>query len=97
MNANSVMLRVKRTWLPILFLGIFGLPSTVQADAGTPLMWAGMLHLFIGNAVIGCFEGFILAKFFSLKMRRTIGLLIAANYFSAWVGAGLFAARSLER
>jgi hypothetical protein len=78
-----------RTWLPILCLGIFGIPSTVLADAGTPLLWAGTFHLLIGNALIGLFEGALLVKFFSLRKGRTLWLLIAANYFSAWVGGWL--------
>jgi hypothetical protein len=78
--------RRKGAWLPMLCLGIFCIPSTVLADAGTPLMWAGMFHLAIGNALIGLFEGALLVRFFSLRKGRTIGLLIAANYFSAWVG-----------
>jgi hypothetical protein len=81
--------RGTRSWLPILCLLIFGIPSTVLADAGTPLLWAGVLHLFIGNALIGLFEGALLIKFFSLRKGRTIWLLIAANYFSAWIGGWL--------
>jgi hypothetical protein len=73
----------------ILWLLIVALPSTAFADAGTPLMWATMLHLVIGNAIIGVLEGFILAKVFSLKKVKCIGLMIAANYFSAWIGGFL--------
>lgn len=35
--------------------------TVVLANAGTPLMWAGMLHLVIGNAIIGIAEGALLA------------------------------------
>ncbi|HXC98524.1 MAG TPA: hypothetical protein VN048_04220 [Verrucomicrobiae bacterium] len=59
------------------------------ADAGTPLMWAGLFHLAIGNALIGLFEAALLVKFFSLRKGRTLWLLIAANYFSAWIGGWL--------
>jgi hypothetical protein len=52
-------------------------------------MWATMLHLAIGNALIGLFEGVILARLFSLKKTRTVALLIAANYGSAWAGGFL--------
>ena len=78
------------------FFQVFGLitlviclPLTARADAGTPLMWAGMLHLFFGNAIIGFFEGFILAKFFKLQAHVCIWTMMLANYFSAWLG-GLF-------
>jgi hypothetical protein len=61
-------------------------PSVAQADAGTPLMWAGMLHLVLGNLIIGIVEGILLAKFFGLAKCKCIGLLILANYLSAWLG-----------
>ena len=56
---------------------------------GTPLMWAGMLHLVFGNALIGVLEGFLLAQIFGLSKWKSIGILILANYSSAWVG-GVF-------
>jgi hypothetical protein len=61
-------------------------PLSALADAGTPLVWGGAFHLFIGNAIIGLFEGWLLARFFGLSKRRCVGFLIPANYFSAWVG-----------
>ena len=64
-------------------------PIAAHANAGTPLMWATMLHLFFGNAIIGILEGLLLAVFFRLPKGKTIFLLIAANYASAWLG-GLF-------
>ena len=70
----------------ILALCAAALPTAAWADMGTPLMWAGMLHLFVGNAIIGVLEGCLLARIFRLRFGRTIGLLILANYFSAWAG-----------
>lgn len=52
-------------------------------------MWAGMLHLVFGNLLIGLLEGYVLAMLFRLPKAKTVGMLILANYFSAWVG-GLF-------
>lgn len=49
-------------------------------------MWAAMLHLVFGNAVIGAWEGFVLSRLFKLPFTRTAGVLVLANYFSAWVG-----------
>ena len=49
-------------------------------------MWAGMLHLVFGNALIGIGEGMLLAFLFHLKRWKCILAMIAANYFSAWVG-----------
>lgn len=65
---------------------LFCLPATALADAGTPLMWAGMLHLVFGNLLIGVLEGLLLAWLFRLGRWRCIPVMIVANYFSAWVG-----------
>lgn len=71
-------------------LGLIGLliciPLSARADAGTPLMWAGMLHMVFGNAIIGIFEGLILAWIFKLRKGICILVMIPANYFSAWAG-----------
>lgn len=81
------MKRFPRFWSIVTLL--FCLPLTARADAGTPLMWAGLLHLVLGNAVIGIFEGTVLAWLFKLKTRNCILAMIPANYFSAWIG-GVF-------
>lgn len=72
-----------------LFAFLLCLPLTARADAGTPLMWAGMLHLVFGNAIIGIFEGLVLAWLFKLAKGVCVLVMIPANYFSAWIG-GLF-------
>lgn len=72
-----------------LFVLLFCLPLTARADAGTPLMWAGILHLFLGNAIIGVFEGVVLASLFKLGKGLCVLVMIVANYFSAWIG-GVF-------
>ncbi|MBN2560094.1 MAG: hypothetical protein JXQ75_04115 [Phycisphaerae bacterium] len=61
-------------------------PSVALADVGTPLVWASGFYMFLGNAILGLLEGWLLAKVFKLKRGRCIGLLILANYFSAWLG-----------
>src|SRR5262249_19254295 len=61
-------------------------PISALADVGTPLVWANAFHLFLGNAFIGLFEGWLLARVFRLPKRRCIWTMIAANYLSAWVG-----------
>ncbi|SDU11857.1 hypothetical protein SAMN05444156_2063 [Verrucomicrobium sp. GAS474] len=45
-----------------------------------------MLHLTIGNALIGVVEGLLIAWLFKLPKKRCLLLLIPANYFSTWVG-----------
>jgi hypothetical protein len=51
--------------LLVLFC-LLALPCSAFANAGTPLMWAGMLHLVFGNAVVGVFEGLLIAWQFAL-------------------------------
>lgn len=78
-----------RAWLCIVILGLFAFPQYAQANAGTPLMWAGIFHLFIGNALIGLFEGSLLYWIFRVSRAKAVGVMILANYFSAWLG-GVF-------
>lgn len=63
------------------------LPSTALANAGTPLMWATLFHMAIGNAVIGVIEGWLLAWMFKCSKWKAILILVAANYASAWAGS----------
>jgi hypothetical protein len=73
-----------------IVLGNFS-PAFLFANAGTPLMWAGILHLLFGNLLIGIGEGVLLAMLFRGKVpvSRAIIVMVIANYFSAWVGAFL--------
>jgi hypothetical protein len=48
-----------------------------------------MIHLAIGNALIGLLEGFLLVWLFRVPRAKAVGAMIAANYTSAWLG-GLF-------
>jgi hypothetical protein len=74
-------------WISMLVLILLiGVPTAAVADAGTPLMWAGMLHLVFGNALIGIGEGLLLAILFRLGRWKCVLVMIAANYFSAWFG-----------
>jgi len=61
----------------------------ILANAGTPLMWASMLHMLIGNAVLGAIEARILTQFFKAPAGKTMGLMIPANYVSAFLGSFL--------
>ncbi|MCZ7591581.1 MAG: hypothetical protein M5U15_05265 [Kiritimatiellae bacterium] len=73
----------KRVTASILLLSaiIFGC-----GNAGTPLMWASIIHLFIGNALIGILEGLLIAQVFKLHRGKSIGVLVVANYISTWAG-----------
>jgi hypothetical protein len=66
------------------------LPGIAYADAGTPLMWLGMLHLAFGNFFIGIAEGILIAWWFRAKILRSIGWMVLANYSSAVLGVGLY-------
>ena len=79
--------RTLRVWLPVIVLAFS--PAVAYADAGTPLMLASVFHLLIGNVAIGIGEGLLLAFLFRQKRASCIVLMIAANYFSAWLG-GVF-------
>ena len=46
-------------------------------------MWAGMIHLAIGNALIGLLEGFLLVWLFRVPRAKAVGAMIAANYTHA--------------
>lgn len=71
-------------WPMIIVLLCF--PCAARADVGTPLMWATMFHLMIGNAVIGLVEGLLIAWVFRLRKKLCIPGMITANYVSAYVG-----------
>ena len=70
----------------LLALGFLVVPTTAWANAGTPLMWAGMLHLAFGNLLIGVAEGWMLARWFGASRTRATAAMVAANYLSAWLG-----------
>ena len=77
--------RSHRHWI-FAFAALLATSTTVLANAGTPLMWAGMLHLVFGNFFIGVGEGLVLAWVFKLRKIAAMALMIAANYASAWFG-----------
>ncbi len=72
--------------LRLVLLGVIAVPRYAWADSGTPLMWAGLLHLAFGNALIGIGEGLLLGWLFSVPKRRNVPVMILANYTSAWIG-----------
>jgi hypothetical protein len=67
---------------------------------GTPIMWAKGIHLIFGNALIGLFEGLLIAFVFRVRPGRAVGLMVLANYLSAVVGyytlPGFVQARAAE-
>ena len=57
-----------------------------MASVPSSIATAGVLHLVLGNALIGLVEGLILARLFKLGVRKSVTLMMMANYLSAWVG-----------
>jgi len=58
------------------------------ANAGSPVVWFGLFHLTIANAIIGYIESEILLKY---KIDNKVLRVIAANYISMFVGYFLIA------
>lgn len=77
----------------ILAVAIAFFPSPVLANAGTPLMWGAILHLLVGNLLLGAVEGFLLSKWFGTSRGKSQAILVVANYASAWMGHILLANR----
>lgn len=75
--------------LYFIVVGLLALPLEASANAGTPLMWASLIHLAIGNALIGLLEGCLLTWWFGVPRAKAVALMIPANYASAWLG-GVF-------
>lgn len=71
-------------------------PQQAWANAGTPLLWTELLHLSLGNALIGCLEGSLLARMFGTSRPKAIGAMIVANYVSAWLGGVLIGTSVLK-
>ncbi|MBE9125201.1 MULTISPECIES: hypothetical protein [unclassified Coleofasciculus] len=79
-------MKINKKLVAILAFTIALLPTPVLANAGTPLMWTGFGHLFIGNAVIGTIEGLLLSRLFNTPRSKSVNVLVLANYASAWLG-----------
>ena len=66
----------------IVFLFLL-LPTLVFANAGSPMMWFGILHTLVLNAFIGWTESVIIGRF---KISNRTWLIIIGNYASMIVG-----------
>lgn len=71
--------RTKSTTTILLLL----LPTLAFANAGSPMMWFGILHSLILNAIIGWTESVIIDKF---KIPNRTWLIIIGNYVSMFIG-----------
>ncbi len=77
---------MSRNRIVLVTLLLAGMSFVAQANAGTPLMWFTIFHLFIGNLIIGLFEGILLVGIFGLAKPKTLVLMVLANYVSAGLG-----------
>lgn len=68
----------------LIFCIFLLLPNLVLANAGSPMMWFGFLHLVWINAVIGIYESKILTSKFDIQNKKW--LIILANYISMFIG-----------
>lgn len=59
------------------------IPAFAFANAGSPMMWFGMLHLAVLNALIGISESLILNRF---NIQNRMWLIILGNYASMIIG-----------
>ncbi len=64
-------------------------PALAFGDMGSPLVIARDLHLVFGNLLIGIGEGGLLAMLFRRNILLCMPIMIAANYFSACIGAAI--------
>jgi hypothetical protein len=69
---------------------LLALTMPACANAGTLLMWAGMAHFFVGNAIIGLCEAFFIARLYGIRYHLISPLAILANYLSMFAGLTLF-------
>lgn len=98
LDAVREMLNMKRRWhLVFSAAALLAFPAQAWANAGTPLMWAGMLHLVVGNALIGLLEGALLGWLFGAPRGRAMSTMILANYISAWLGGLMIRGAIVDR
>jgi hypothetical protein len=59
------------------------IPTLAMANAGSPMMWFGILHSLILNSLIGIYESHYLDK---REISNRMWLIIIGNYFSMFFG-----------
>ncbi len=64
-------------------------PTLVLANAGSPMMWFGILHVLILNLIIGIAESRIISYYGGISNRTW--LIVLANYISMFIGMQLIA------
>jgi hypothetical protein len=77
------MIKLTKNKILGLTLSLLLIPSVVFANAGSPMMWFGLLHILILNAFIGIVESAIINKF---GLKNKAWKIIIANYISMFIG-----------
>lgn len=67
---------------------LIALPTLALANAGSPMMWFGILHSLILNAIIGWTESLIVTR---MNVPNRTWLIILANYVSMFIGLNYIA------
>ncbi|QYK48212.1 MAG: hypothetical protein KF838_15650 [Phycisphaeraceae bacterium] len=91
---------VRSIHIAVAFAPCCLIAALAQANAGTPLMWLGLLHLTAINLIIAGVEAYILKLIARVPFGRALAASLIANYASALVGLLLlvpYASQSLER
>ena len=71
-----------------LFFSV-ALVSPAHANIPSTILWTEYAHAAVGNLLIGLVEGSFIALVFRTGWTRSVGWMIAANYFSTVAGLGL--------
>lgn len=77
------MKHFNKNFLFFLVLFFFLAPTIVMANAGSPMMWFGIIHTLFLNALIGLIESSILKHY---MIPNRFWLIIIANYISMFFG-----------
>ena len=88
MNISDKILPFRKPlWLlvlPVLFLLL--IPKAAYGDMLTPRMQIPKIQLLFGNILLGILEGILISTIFKTPKRKTIKIMIAANYVSMIAG-----------
>jgi hypothetical protein len=68
----------------IVFVALTFIPKAALANVGSTMMWFGLLHLAIGNAIVGILES-VLVKTVQ-KLNVAIWKIVLGNYVSMFFG-----------
>jgi hypothetical protein len=83
---NNYSLKNNKITIVFGILIVLMLPQVAQANMLTPVMIGHWVYLEFGNTLIGIIEGLLIHFIFRTRTLRSILIMIAANYASAFLG-----------